>query len=281
MTIAMAGFAVEDVLIKFAAATLPLGQLLILFGIGGAAVFATFTLKSGDTLWHADVLSRPMRWRFFYELVGRLFYFLAIALIPLSLATVILQAAPIVVVAGAALFFNERVGWIRWGSVVIGLVGVIIIIQPGTDGFSPLALVAVIGMLGFAARDLASRAAPRTISTSLLGFYGFLTIAIAGTGYSIWEGASFIGLDAKTSAMVISAIAAGVAAYFSLMKAMRTGEISVVAPFRYTRLVFGVLLGLILLGEQLTPNVVFGALLIVGAGLLANVRHQNSNSSKP
>ena len=77
-----------------------------------------------------------MRVRVFFEITARLFYTLAISLIPLSAATVIMQATPLVVVIGAALFFGEKVGWRRWTAIIVGLVGVLIIIQPGTDSFS-------------------------------------------------------------------------------------------------------------------------------------------------
>ena len=98
---------------------------------------------------------------------------LAIALTPLSSATAILQATPIIVVLGAMAFFGETVGWRRWCAIVIGLIGVAIILRHGADDFSPLSILAVLGTLGFAGRDLASRAAPATLTTSLgvIGLY--------------------------------------------------------------------------------------------------------------
>ena len=94
-----------------------------------------------------------------------------------------------VVVAGAALFFGETVGWRRWSAILVGLIGVVVIIQPTGDSFSALSILAVLGMLGFAGRDLASRAAPATLGTEVLGFYGFLCIVVAGLAYRFWEGA--------------------------------------------------------------------------------------------
>ena len=201
------------------------------------------------------------------ELVGRLFYVLAISLIPLSAATVILQASPLVVVAGAALIFGEKVGWRRWGAIFIGLVGVIIIIQPGTDGFSVLSILAIVGMVGFAGRDLASRAAPAKLSTSLLGLYGFLSVVVAGGFFSIWEAAPFVLPTLQVSVYIIGAVLAGVAAYFCLMRAMRIGEVSAVTPFRYTRLLFGVTLGLAFFDEKLSSSMLIGSGMIVLSGM--------------
>lgn len=267
MIASMAGFAFEDTFIKGASTKLPVGQILTLFGLGGAFVFACIAVVNKDLLFDKAVVSRPMRIRVFFEIIGRLFYVLAISLIPLSAATVILQATPLVVVAGAALVFGEKVGWRRWAAIFVGLLGVIVIIQPGTDGFSMLSVLAIIGMIGFAGRDLASRAAPASLGTSVLGFYGFLSIVVAGGLFSLWEAVPFVPLDTKVSYYLMGAVLAGVAAYSFLMKAMRTGEVSAVTPFRYTRLLFGIGFGIAFFGEQLSYSMVFGSSLVVISGL--------------
>lgn len=276
MVASMALFAIEDAFVKAVAVSLPVGQILIVFGLGGAMVFACMALLNDEALFTKDVVSRPMRIRVIFEIIGRLFYVLAIALTPLSSATVILQATPLVVVAGAALVFGEKVGWRRWSAILVGLAGVSIIVQPGTDSFSALSILAIIGMIGFAGRDLASRAAPATLSTSILGLYGFLSIVVAGTMYAVWQGASFVYPDIWTSNYLIGAVAAGVAAYSFLMKAMRTGEVSTVTPFRYTRLLFGITLGVMLFGEKLSSAMVFGSGLIVLSGLFILWRGKTS-----
>ncbi len=267
MIAGMALFALEDALIKGASATLPIWQILVLFGVGGALVFAAVALLRNTNLFHPDVLSRPMKVRVLFEVLGRLFYVLAIALTPLSAATVILQATPLVVVAGAALFFGETVGWWRWSAILIGLIGVVIIIQPTGDSFSVLSILAVLGMLGFAGRDLASRAAPATLSTEVLGFYGFLSIVVAGLAYRFWEGVPMQPLNLYASLHVAGAVLMGTMAYTALMKAMRTGEVSAVTPFRYSRLLFGVALGVVLFGERLDQTMWIGSALIVASGL--------------
>lgn len=267
MIAAMGAFAVEDALIKAAALTLPLGQVMVCFGLGGALIFAAVARFRQEPLFVKDVLSGPMQLRALFEILGRLFYFLAVALIPLSTATVILQATPLVVVACAALLFEERVGWRRWAAIIIGLIGVIVIIQPGAAGFSILSLLAVFGMLGFAGRDLASRVAPTTISTTLLGLYGFLAVVVAGILYATWQGAAFIVPAPAPAALLIGALLAGVLAYTCLMKAMRTGDVSAVTPFRYTRLLFGVAMGFLFFGESLSFSMLLGSGLIVLSGI--------------
>ena len=139
--------------------------------------------------------------------------------------------------------------------------------QPGTNQFSMLSVLAVLGMIGFAGRDLASRAAPSSLSTSILGLYGFLSIVIAGALYTFWEGDRFIFPDAFTLICLLGATAAGVTAYSCLMKAMRVGEVSAVTPFRYSRLLFGLTLGVMIFDEELSATTVLGSVLIVFSGL--------------
>lgn len=280
MIAAMAVFAIEDAFIKAASVTLPVGQVLVVFGLGGALVFAALALFNKEPLYTADVVSRPMCIRVIFEIIGRLFYVLALSLIPLSAATVILQATPLVVVAGAALVFGEKVGWRRWAAIVIGLIGVVVIIQPGTESFSALSLLAIIGMIGFAGRDLASRAAPAKLSTAILGLYGFLAIIVAGGVFAVWQGVAFVMPDPGTSLYVLGAVLAGVVAYSCLMKAMRTGEVSAVTPFRYSRLLFGIALGIMLFGERLSLAMVVGSALIVVSGLFILWRGRQISASK-
>ncbi len=274
MIAAMAGFAVEDSLLKASAQTMPIAQVMMLFGSGGALVFAALARLRGHRLFTPDVASRPMRLRMAFEVVGRLFFTLAIILTPLSAATVILQATPLVVVAGAALIFGERVGWRRWSAIVLGLLGVLIILQPGGDAFTPLSVLAVLGMLGFAGRDLASRAAPASLSALVLGVYGFVGIVIAGGLVALWEGQAFRWPGPQGALVLTGAVLMGVAAYTSLMNAMRSGAVSAVTPFRYTRLIFGIGLGVLLFGETLTPAMIAGSALIVASGLFTLWRSQ-------
>ena len=267
MILAMALFAMEDALVKGASRSLPVGQILISFGLGGALVFAVVARLQGQALFVRAVASRAMAFRAVSEITGRLFYVLAIAATPLSAATVILQATPLVVVAGAALAFGEKVGWKRWSAICLGLAGVVVIVQPGAESFSVLSILAIIGMLGFAGRDLASRAAHVSLGTSILGFYGFLSMFVAGAAYALWQGLSFVRPGPETWLYLLMAVLTGVFAYACLMKAMRTGEVSAVTPFRYTRLLFGIVLGVVLFGETLSPAMLVGSALICVSGV--------------
>ena len=267
MVFAMAAFALEDALLKTIAAMLPVSQILLFFGLFGSTVFICLIKYKKLPLFPEEIYSMPMHLRVFLEIAGRIFYTLAIVLTPLSSATVILQATPIVVVAGAVLVFKEKVGILRWTAILLGFLGVVIIIRPGSNDFSILSLLAVLGMFGFAGRDLASRAAPKSLNLMTLGMHGFLSVAMAGMMLSFWDNSAFVWPDIKTFANLIIAMLIGVFAYAALMMAMRTGEVSAVTPFRYTRLLFGITLGVLLFEEELTLPIVLGSAMIVLSGL--------------
>jgi drug/metabolite transporter (DMT)-like permease len=276
MIVAMAGFAVEDLLLKVVARQMPVGQVLILFGLSGMICFAVLCLRRGLPLWHPAILSRPLILRAAFEVTGRLFHTLALALTSLAATSAILQAAPLVVVAGAALIFGEKVGWRRWLAILVGFAGVLIILRPGVEGFTALSLLAVAGMIGFAGRDLATRAAPPVLTNLQLGVYGFGAMVPAGVGLLAWTGGAVVP-DAAGAVALAAATVIGVASYLALTIAMRTGEVSVVTPFRYSRLVFALVLAVVFLGERPDMATLVGSAIVVASGLYTLIRTHRTN----
>ncbi|MEI4471534.1 DMT family transporter [Frigidibacter sp. MR17.24] len=276
MVLAMAGFAVEDLLIKLATRGLPAGLVLMLFGLGGCAGFAALARRAGQPLVSPLMLQPVMALKALAEVTGRMGYTLALATTALSTASAIMQATPLVVVAGAALVFGETVGWRRWSAIAVGFAGVVMILRPGLEGFTAGALWAVVSTVGFAARDLATRAAPRGLGNAQLGLTGFSVLV--PTGAVIWAlglGAEGDGSHLSTGlalASVCAACCVGIGAYSALTTAMRVGEVSVVTPFRYTRLIFAMILGASLLAERPDALTLAGAALILAAGVYTLLR---------
>ncbi|NCO87399.1 MAG: DMT family transporter [Rhodobacterales bacterium] len=271
MIASMAGFAVEDVLLKAAARTIPLGEVLLLFGLAGTLGFVLLTLARGERILHPAYLSRPILLRSAFEVVGRLFYALAFVLIPLTTATAILQAAPLVVVAGAALFLGEKVGWRRWLAIAVGFCGVMVILRPGTDGFDVLSLLAVAGMLGFVGRDLATRAAPPVLSNMQLGICGFAMLSVAGAILAAYQGGLQVP-DAREGLYLLGATVFGVSAYYALTVAMRSGDVGTITPWRYTRLVFAMALAALVFGEDPDALTLIGSAIVVASGVFTLLR---------
>ena len=100
-------------------------------------------------------------------------------------------------------------------------------------------------------------------------------VIVAGGLYTLWDGTEFVRINPQTACFLVAATCAGATAYVCLMKAMRTGEVAAVTPFRYTRLLFGVGLGVTIFGETLTPASIIGSMLIVLSGLFILWRGQH------
>ncbi len=274
MIASMAAFAIEDAFLKTVTKQLPVGQVLMMFGSAGLFVFALMARRAGASIFQAQVLTKNMLFRAVFEFFGRLFYVLAIALTPMSSATAILQSAPLFVVLGARIFLREKVDAKTWIAIFLGLFGVLIILRPSATDFSLLSLLALIGTLGFVGRDLFSRTAPSSLTKEVLGFYGFTTMMIAGACFAVWDGKPFVSLQAQQFLMLAAALLAGVFAYTALMTAMRTGSIGAVTPYRYSRLLFGISIGVIVFGEQLDAPMLLGCAIVIGAGLFIGWQNQ-------
>ncbi len=285
MVIAMFGFAVEDSLIKLMADDVPSGQVLIMIGIGGAIVFAIAALVRGEQPFGFWMLSGYSGMRAFCEGFAALGFVTALALVPISLVTTIIQASPLLVTLGAALFFKETVGWRRWLAIAVGLLGVLIVLRPFGTGFQPAALFAVMGVIFMSARDLATRQITKNISTLQLSVIGFMATIPAGALSLVISGSAPTVPSGQTLLYLIGAISIGVPALYCIISAMRIGDISFVSPFRYSRIIFGLLAGLLVFGETLDFYTLLGAAIIVGSGsytLLREARlRRSSQTAKP
>lgn len=264
----MAGFAVEDMVLKLASVDLPAWQVLATFGTFGTLVFLVAATLRGERIAPPEALHPVMLIRSGFEVLGRLFYTLAFIHAPLAFTTIVLQATPLVVVAGAALVFGESVGWRRWTAIFVGFLGVAVMIRPDASGVALVpAIYAVLGMIGFAGRDLATRATPAALGPAALGVWGFLAILVAGLIWSGVEGRPPVLPAAADMLWLGLAVLFGASGYTALTMAMRTGEIASVAPFRYARILFGVGFGVAVFGESLDAITLLGAAVVVGSGL--------------
>ena len=281
MVLSMAGFAIEDMLIKIIALEMPTGQFLILIGAGGALIFTAMSRRQGQAILSADFLRPSIIIRNLGEVIGTLGFVTALVLTPLSSASAILQATPLAVTLGAALFLGEAVGWRRWSAILIGFCGVIAVIRPGLDGFEPASLFAVLGVIGLATRDVATRAAPARISSAVLSAHGFAMLVPAGALLLCISGGA-TAPSALGYGLLLAALAIGVSAYYALTVAMRLGDVAVVTPFRYVRLVFALAIGVTVFNEQPDAWTLIGAAIIILSGLYTFFRErQLSRKSCP
>ncbi|MBL9051299.1 MAG: DMT family transporter [Tabrizicola sp.] len=273
MLAAMALFAVEDLLLKSASVGLPLGQIVLISGALGAPVFVVMAWRSGHGIWVKDALHPAVIARNLGEMIGTASFVAALATLPLGTVAAVLQAMPLAVTMGAALILGETVGWRRWTAIAVGFLGVMLVIQPGAEGFRPEALLVLVTVLGMAMRDLAARAIPARVVTAQVSAWGLMAVTVLGLGMMAVTG-SAEAMTARETLILLGAVAFGTAGYWAVTSATRTGEVSVVAPFRYSRLVFSMALGVIFLAERPDGLTLLGAALIVGSGLYAFARER-------
>ncbi len=267
MVAAMAAFALEDTLIKLMSAGLPMGQVVAMLGCFGALFFGTLTWARGHRVLAPALLSRAVLLRNLGEMIATASFVSAIVLTELASASAILQATPLAVTLGAAIFLGESVGWRRWTAIGVGFAGVLLIIRPGLEGFTPASLFAVLAVAGLALRDLSVRAVPASVTSGQLSTWGFATVIPTGLLMMLAMGAGPEWPTPADMARLGGAVVVGVSGYYAIVAATRTGEVSVVVPFRYTRLIFALILGMVVFGERPDALMLTGAALIVGAGL--------------
>ena len=272
MVASMAAFAFEDLFLKRAAIALPPGQVIAMMGASGAAVFWLFAARLRQPILTRRALTGAALLRSLSEAGATMLYITALALIPLTINSALLQASPLVVTMGAALFLGEKVGWRRWTAIAVGFAGVLIILQPGTEGFRAAGLltVACVGLL--AARDLATRVMADSIGTFQLTTWAYIALVPAGGLLMALQGQPVQAVDPAHWLDLAGALVTGLLGYYAVTAAMRLGEVSVVAPFRYTRLVFAMILAMIFLGERPDAWMLTGAGLVIGSGLYTFAR---------
>ncbi|QIE41508.1 DMT family transporter [Rhodobacteraceae bacterium SC52] len=278
MVAAMGGFALEDMFIKLVSANLPTSQILLVLGIGGTAIFGLWAVLRGDSLFAPAMFTRTMMLRNLGEMIGTVCFVTAITLTPLASASAILQATPLAVTLGAAVFLGAPVGWRRWTAILVGFVGVLMVVRPGLEGFQPASLFAVGSVIALATRDLCTRVAPTGISSIVLSAYGFGMMPIAGLLLlPFGDGPQLPTLG--QSGYLLGALVAGMLGYYALTSAVRMGDVAVVTPFRYSRLIFAIGIGIAAFGEMPDRWTLIGASIIISSGLYTLLREQRLRRS--
>ncbi len=273
MVASMALFGVEDMFLKWAAQGLPLGQIIFVSGAFGLPVFVAIAWRQGHCVLVKEALQPAVLARNLGEMVGTAGYIAAIATVPLSTVSAVLQAMPLAVTMAAALFMQEQVGWRRWSAIAVGFAGVLIVIRPGLEGFRPEALYVLITVAGLTLRDLASRAIPAVVTTAQVSAWGLMAVTLLGVIMMMWSG-EVQAVSPWQALVLLGAVAFGTGGYWAITAATRTGEVSVVAPFRYTRLVFAIVIGALVFGEWPDGLTYLGAGLIIASGLYSFARER-------
>ena len=267
MVLAMFSFALLDTTIKILSQSMSVGQALALISIGILALLLGWSVVQGIPLWQAEYRNSSVILRSLCEVVGTCLISQALSLVPLTTVSAVIQATPLVVAMGAGLFLGQAIGWRRWIAIIVGFGGVLPIIRPGLEGFNPATLLAVAGMLALASRDLLTRALHVTLSGVQLGIHAFAFVLPASLVLMIAPGEPLVQPDAGTWALVLAGVFIGVMSYLSIIAATRFGNAGVISSFRYSRMIFALAIGFVVLGERPDAATLVGAAIIITSGI--------------
>jgi len=262
----MTAFTVNDMFVKLMGETLPLFQLLFLRSVGVTVLFFAICKARGLFGQKVSRVDRNLIVGRTIAEVGAAYFFLsALIEMPLANVTAILQALPLTVTLGVALFLGEDVGWRRFAAIGVGFIGVYLIIRPEAEGFSIWSVYALLAVVCVTARDLFSRRMSRALPSLKVSFFtgcGLLVFSGVGAAFVDWQ-----PMTARHWFYLTGSVLTVMAAYLFSVMAVRVGEIGFVSPFRYTSLVVALILGFLVFGEWPDRVTLIGASIVVATGL--------------
>lgn len=280
MSLSMAGFTFNDAIIKLLTTDLSIAQVMFMRGAVASLLIYLLARQRRALRPLRLLLNRWVAIRILGEVGGTVTFLLGLAHIPLANASAILQALPLAVTMGAAMFLSEPVGWRRWGAILVGFAGVLIIVRPGIEGFSPYALMIVGTVIFASARDIATRKVDSAIPSLYLSTVTAIAVTLAGLAL-IWPMGGWKPVSAADLGLISLAACLLLVGYQFIIMSMREGEISFVAPFRYTSLIWAVVMGMALFGEYPDIFMIIGGAIVIGSGLYTLYRERISSHAKP
>ena len=275
MAVSMAAFTFNDACVKYVALSLPLFQTIFL---RGCVVIILMMLLA----WYIGNTFRPIprrEWgkvalRALAELAAFLPFIIALTLMPFANLVAILQALPLTLTFAGAVFLGERVGWRRWIAITVGFLGVLLIVKPGLAGFNSAALLGVLAVIAVTVRDVITRRLAAGVPSLLVSIITAVAVTLLGLIGSLFEPWQTVHLEQGVGIILAALFIA--LAYLSSVMVMRVGEIGFVTQFRYTAMIWGLLLGWFVFGEWPDMLTLLGAAIIVVTGLFTLWRNANA-----
>ena len=277
---AMACFVVNDSLVKFASERLPPGQLIFSRGVMATALVLVVAALMGETARIRAIANGWVVTRAVIDAFATVLFLLSLFHLPISIATAIYMASPLIITVLAAVSLGDRIGMPSWLASAAGFVGVLLIIQPQSEAFSAYAVLCLFATVLLSFRDLVTQRLPDAVPSIVVTLSTTVAVtALAGvlSLFESWEAM-------RTQDLGVLAVAAAflASAYFLLVTGTRRGDLSLITPFRYTALLFAVLAGFVVWGETPNPLAWCGIVLVVGAGIaLLRVNRQARASGPP
>jgi len=276
MTLAMAGYVFNDALMKLVSADLPLFQAILIRGIIACVLMFFLTRYMGQLKLDKSLLvyvtNPAILLRTLGEALATFFFLTALFHMPIANISAMMQLLPLTLTLGAAIFFGEKVGWRRYSAILVGFSGVLLIIQPGGDAYNVYSLYGLAAAASVTLRDLATRRLPQgvsSLSVSLLAAIVVTVMGAIGTFFETWQ-------PVTTPHLLFLSGAAGIlmVGYVFSILGMREGDVGFVSPFRYSILLWAILLGYFVFDDIPTSLEALGAFIVVGSGLFTFYRER-------
>lgn len=265
MCVAMGLFIVNDTIVKYVSQSMPTTQLIFVRGLMASVLIFAVARALGATRRIHEITRGTVAVRALVEAFASLLYLWALFNMPIANATAINLASPLIITVLAVIFLREPVGWRRWSAIAAGFAGVLLVIQPAGEGFNVFALVCLLGTFFHAVRDLLTRRIEPGIPSILISLSTAIAVGVLAGVLSIFEGWQSFGLRELALLACAAVFLAG--GYYAIIQCMREGEMSLIAPFRYTGLLWAVVLGFAVWGD--VPNALAwsGITLLIGSGI--------------
>ena len=265
---AMAAFAFNDMLMKLTAQRYPLGEVITVRGIIATLLIGSLLIGLGQFTALRTAFSKIIVLRTVLDGLAMVLFTTALINMPLAELSAINLVSPLIITAAAVVFFHEEVGWRRWTAIAVGFIGTLFIVKPIPSAFNAWALLGIACAFAGVTRDMITRKLDPRIPSLVISFVTALGSAIIGCGMGLFEtwkpmALADVGLLAISAALVASGHLMVVIAFRDAV------DVSVIAPFRYTLLIWAGLAGSFAFGEVPDRFAVFGMVLIVGSGLYA------------
>ncbi|MEC3861474.1 DMT family transporter [Mesobacterium sp. TK19101] len=273
MMASMASFAFGDTCVKATGGALPISQLLVLRGLLSTAFIAVLAWRLGALRW--DFGGRDwalIALRSVSEAAAAYFFITALLHMPLANVTALLQVLPLAVTLASAVLFAEPVGWRRWLAIALGFGGMLLIVKPGADGFNAYTIYALISVVCVTIRDLSTRRMSRTVPSLMVTLAASATVLGFAGIWSLWQ--DWVPLTPTLTWLLLGSTVFIVGGYSFAVMVMRVGDVSFVAPFRYTGLLWAMVLGLVVFGDFPGPTTLLGAAIVVASGVYTLLRER-------
>ncbi|WP_375174200.1 DMT family transporter [Pseudooceanicola sp.] len=279
--IAVMCFITMQSLVKWVSTDVPAGESVFFRSLFALPIIIGWLAMRGDLRTGLKV-ARPMAhvWRGFIGTCAMGSMFAGLAFLPLPEVTALTYAMPLLVVIFAAMFLDERVGVFRLGAVALGLIGVLIVLAPrvtaleGDTVRTMEAVGAVIVLLGAVCGALAQIFIRKMVQTEEVSAIVFW-FSCTSTGMALltlpfgWV----MPTPMQFVALVITGVIGGIGQIF-LTSSYRFADASLVAPFDYASMLFAIVIGYFIFAEVPTGQMLFGASLIILAGIIIILRER-------